>query len=607
VPNDRDYVFYNTTGALPWLIGSQWTTARFQGFQDEIRFIEMYNFNNRYFDRYFLNQLSEQDWIDEISHVQMTLTDGLIRNAVRRMPDTIFALSGEQIVRTLIARRSNLKDNALNYYRFLSRYVDIPASAKEERFEVVYQPEGKVAVSVFAKGAGNAKEQRTFHREFDPTVTEEIRLYGLGGSDAFTANGTESSAIKVRMIGGQGSDRFEVNRDNPNKSNVVIYDRKDENNAFPEGARLRLGIDTTVNQYDRRNFRYNFSAPIVNLFYNIDQRTFFSFGWAFQKNGFRKEPYASRHEIIAGYSPVRGSFAFRYEGDWRYVFGKFGLNMNLLSIGPRNQSNFFGTGNESVYLKGNGRSLLYYRNLYDLVNADLRITRHFNKHTTWSGGLAAQYYSSDDEDNKSRFLSEYNRTHPSEAVFMNRLHAGFGTGLTVDTRTAGATPSSGVLFTLDVRAMRKMRGEKTSFGALRTNLSLFTRLTADSGLVLVNRAGAGTTVGSPAFYQLLQLGGPLNLRGYNLNRFTGRSMAYHNAELRLKLFNFTSYLFPGTFGLIAFNDVGRVWMPDEVSKTWHHGYGGGIYIVPANVLFIRALLGHSKEGNQFYFNFIYGL
>ena len=114
-------------------------------------------------------------------------------------------------------------------------------------------------------------------------------------------------------------------------------------------------------------------------------------------------------------------------------------------------------------------------------------------------------------------------------------------------------------------------------------------------------------MGKPQFYQMMMLGGPLNLRGYNLNRFTGHSMLYHNAELRLKLFDFTSYLFPGSLGIIGFNDVGRVWLKEETSSTWHHGYGGGIYIVPANVVLVRALLGHSVEGNQFYLNFYYGL
>jgi outer membrane translocation and assembly module TamA len=39
----------------------------------------------------------------------------------------------------------------------------------------------------------------------------------------------------------------------------------------------------------------------------------------------------------------------------------------------------------------------------------------------------------------------------------------------------------------------------------------------------------------------------------------------------MKLFNFTSYLTPGTIGLVMFNDAGRVWAKGEASTRWHNG------------------------------------
>ena len=72
-------------------------------------------------------------------------------------------------------------------------------------------------------------------------------------------------------------------------------------------------------------------------------------------------------------------------------------------------------------------------------------------------------------------------------------------------------------------------------------------------------------------------------------------MLYHNLDLRLKLFNFTSYLVPGTVGVIGFNDVGRVWAKGEQSTTWHHGYGGGLYVIPGEVILLQATVGFSKE------------
>ena len=83
------------------------------------------------------------------------------------------------------------------------------------------------------------------------------------------------------------------------------------------------------------------------------------------------------------------------------------------------------------------------------------------------------------------------------------------------------------------------------------------------------------------------------------------SMLYDNLELTVKLFDFRSFLFPGSIGLVGFNDVGRVWAKDEKSRQWHHGYGGGIYVAPADLVLFRVLVGHSVETTQVYLNLGY--
>ena len=77
-------------------------------------------------------------------------------------------------------------------------------------------------------------------------------------------------------------------------------------------------------------------------------------------------------------------------------------------------------------------------------------------------------------------------------------------------------------------------------------------------------------------------------------------MLYHNLDLRLKLFNFTSYLVPGTVGVIGFNDLGRVWEKNEKSGVWHQGFGGGLYVLPGEVILIQAAVGFSKEATMPY-------
>jgi hemolysin activation/secretion protein len=91
-------------------------------------------------------------------------------------------------------------------------------------------------------------------------------------------------------------------------------------------------------------------------------------------------------------------------------------------------------------------------------------------------------------------------------------------------------------------------------------------------------------------------GGHNNLLGYRQYRFAGEQMLYNNLELRLRLASFTGYIIPGEFGMLGFYDVGRVWIKNESSNTWHHGTGGGLYFAPAKLAVISVVAGHSVEG-----------
>jgi len=89
------------------------------------------------------------------------------------------------------------------------------------------------------------------------------------------------------------------------------------------------------------------------------------------------------------------------------------------------------------------------------------------------------------------------------------------------------------------------------------------------------------------------------LRGFRKNRFSGRSLAYGSLELRQKVFGSKSFLFPGDIGVIGFGEMGRVWMPNEESKTWHTSYGGGLYYAPFNMVIISGTVAFSKEEKLF--------
>jgi len=597
VPRDRDQVFYNTSGVLPWLVSRHLLMAKFQSYEDHIRSINRWNFNARSFDRYFLNSLSQQDWEAEIANVQKTLTDDLITRSVKLMPADIYKQGGAELARKMIARRNVLKKQALKYYRFLSSTVEIPLSDKNELFDITNEADGRVSVIINKIKKDGSKDQVIYQRVFDPKITDEIRLYGMDGEDIFKVHGSNNSPIKIRMIGGGDEDTFGADNTLPGKSNRLVYDRADKkNNIADTGLKLRLGTDSTVNSFDKFGFKYDFFQPLILGSFNKDYGLQFIGNFIWQKHGFRKEPYAFRQSLLINYGFAYNSLLLNYNGIFKNAVGKSDLVINALSKGPNYTSNFFGVGNNTTFENAGGRRLRYYQNVYNYAEADIRLKHTYDSKWTISGGVVAQYYNGDEDDNSDRFLNLYNIQHPNEKVFATQTNAGLVAGFGVDTRNVGAIPHKGIYWNTNLLTVKSLNSNSHTFGQIQTEFSFYVDPLKDSVLVLAVRTGGGTSFGNPSYYQQLKLGGNQNLRGYYIGRFTGKSMVYNNIELRLKVLDFASYLLPGTLGLVGFNDVGRVWSPGETSSQWHLGYGGGVYFLPAQLILIQGVVGLSKEG-----------
>ena len=86
------------------------------------------------------------------------------------------------------------------------------------------------------------------------------------------------------------------------------------------------------------------------------------------------------------------------------------------------------------------------------------------------------------------------------------------------------------------------------------------------------------------------------------DRFAGRTAFYQNLDLRTRLFDFQSDLFPASVGVIGFFDNGRVWLDDRNSDLWHQGYGGGVWISPFRRAVLTATYSLSDEEELFSIN-----
>ena len=395
------------------------------------------------------------------------------------------------------------------------------------------------------------------------------------------------------MIGGDGVDMFE---NLGGGGGNLVYDVKNENNKLSGDLKNKMRNDTIVNSYNRLGYKMNQIVPMLSIGYNRDDGVFLGISAKFINHGFRKEPYKNMHEFTINHSLATKAYEFRYYAEY---IGVLGRNTDLLTYinikAPNNVTNFFGYGDTSFYDKTKPGEFRYYRARYKTGDVALLLRKRFSDKVIFTFGPAYQYYSMDSADNADKFIT----TKPpgiTSTTFTKQEYLGGRYALTIDTRSNPILPLRGIVFKVAARHLSGLNDNSYDFvqlnGDFTFHLSLIPRT-----LILVNRTGGGHNFGDGfEFYQAQYLGSEDNLRGYRKNRFAGRSKVYNNTELRLRLANFSTYLFPAYFGLLAFYDTGKIWMDDsESSNRWINGYGGGIWIAPLRRFVITVTYMASKE------------
>jgi hypothetical protein len=154
----------------------------------------------------------------------------------------------------------------MRYYRFLSEAVSISGSDKKELFDITRNDDGSVLVQVYKITKEGEQSIKMYDRTFDPAVTEEIRLYAFDGEDKFLVKG-KNDKIKIRMIGGDGKDIFE---NTGSGGGNIVYDMKSGDNKLTGDLKNKMANDTIVNSYNRLDYKYNQTIPMIIGSYNSD-------------------------------------------------------------------------------------------------------------------------------------------------------------------------------------------------------------------------------------------------------------------------------------------------------------------------------------------------
>ncbi|MFV1987184.1 MAG: hypothetical protein ACC682_07870 [Gemmatimonadota bacterium] len=599
IPEDRDQAFIRNDGFLMSLYRL--------AIPQQVKFGPNYpsllglTWNGWELDRQLLVELDEPLWAEVAEEIRLELTDDVIERAVRRLPQGHYDLIGEFLIASLESRRDQLLPEALAYFRMISRSAEIKATDRDELLVFEHHENGNLTVTIQYL-EGPRSDRPYFERTFRPSVTDEVRVFLQGGDDQTRVIGT-SAAIRVRSIGGGGDDRFE-NASAAGTGRTRFYDDRGDNTfdgpaSVDERPFDRPPSTNLVHRYalDWGTFRRIFPE----LGYSPDLGLQIGFLGQIDTHGFRKVPWASRHELFARISTIGPEIDANWTSRFRESVGPADLLLRASTSGGNSQR-FYGFGNDTQlddqdivggdFYKVQQRRIVLApalewswgrwgtRTRDDELEEEER-RPEFRPEVRAGVGPVLKFADAPLDKNEDRFIGTLDPAPLGVGAFGQ---LGAEAWFEVDTRDKVGYPARGFRFQSTVNLWAPVWDAEESFGKVQAAVSGFlTPGNSPRAPTLALRIGGENLWGAFPFYESAFIGGAHNVRGIKRQRYAGDASLYGNAEIRLPISRFM-LLFPTEFGVHGVADVGRVFFegdPDS-ANSWHTGFGGGVWLAIFN-------------------------
>jgi hypothetical protein len=590
VPYDRDQAFVRLDGFL--LDIARMSYPQLVNFGDDYPSIFGLGWNARLLDRRLLVGLEWPIWDSVATELRARLTDSVIDMAVRRLPPQYYAKDGERMSRALRSRRDKLPDAAHRLYRLLAREVDVRATAADEIALATRSADGALELVLSRRyRADGTPRAPYFHRRFSPDETKDVRLFLGGGVDSVSVQGSGGGPT-LRVIGGGGGDG----------GSTVVSDASSGPIRFYDTDPASRGVGPHRVAIDRRPYAVPDSTSHIRpaprdwghmwrfqpwLSYSADVGTFFGYGAALYRYGFRKDPYGSSVRFRAGYATGADAFRFDVSGDFRRENSGTHLLVFARASGIE-VIRFFGFGNAtpltqpSEFYKVRQEQYLFAPALAWLMG------RHWEATT----GPLLKYAATD--ENPATLLDQVR-----PYGFGNFGQIGAQATLSFDSRDRPIASTRGLHLAAGGSVYPGIWDVVSTFGEIHGEASTYLtppRFPLQPTLAL--RVGGKRVWGEYPFHEAAFVGGSTTVRGIETHRYIGDASLYANAELRLRLTRFFLVL-PGEVGVFGLSDAGRVFLSGQSSDKWHTAVGGGLwfaFLSRASTISLAVADGEDRTG-----------
>ncbi|WP_405608774.1 metallophosphoesterase [Polaribacter sp. Asnod1-A03] len=598
VPRDRDQAF--SIFGDGFLLNAATTlipTLRLmKSYSDDLKNTKWFNLEPYPLDMAIITKSNKSVWDEQVQLIKNNLTNAVIEDAFNNIPEEVNDETIADIKRKLIGRRENLQSISDSYFYHINKFQVVKGTQKDDWFDVERLPNGQTKITVFTikKGVKNKiSHQRTYNKD----ETKEIWIYGLDDDDHFIVKGDGENLIKIRIIGGQNNDIYEIT----NSKRIKVYDYRSKKNTFlTKNVSKKLTDNYETNVYDYTKIKDNENLLIPTVGFNPDDGVKLGVSNVYTAYGFERNPFTSQHTLGASYFFATGGFEINYSSEFANIFKTWNLGINAMFTSPKFSINYFGLGNNSINPEAN--------DFKDLDYNRIRIKKLFGgTYIHWQGELGAKVKIGANlqnikvENTLNRFL--YTQFNENDPIFNNQQFINGEASYQYENYDNKTFPTMGIKTSLQLGHTSNL-GNNNDFTYFIPQISFDYKLIASGNLVLATKVKSHFNFGDDyEFYQAATIGGNDGLRGFRNQRFTGKNSFYHSSDIRWNLNKVKTGLAPLSIGVYAGFDYGKVWGEENIIinptlsyKNWNNSYGGGLFLNVADILAANIGAFNSTDG-----------
>ncbi|WP_411893369.1 metallophosphoesterase [Winogradskyella sp. A2] len=546
-------------------------------------------------------------WDAQVKYIQDNITDEIIEKAFLNIPEEVRDEDVEEIKRLLKARRGNLQDISDRYYKLINKFAVVKGTNKDDWFDIERLPNGKTKVSVFRIKDGKKADvvlERTYRKE----DTREIWVYALDDDDVFNVYGEGNQLIKVRLVGGQNNDTYDIK----NGKKLKYYEHKTKKNTYVTNkGNRKLTDDYETNVYNYKKLKNSTNKIVPTIGANPDDGFSLGVTNVLTNYNFERNPFSSQHTIAASYFFATQGLVLNYKGELANVFGTTNLVFNVHYNSPNFAVNYFGFGNSTPNPEVDNDNIDFDFNRVKIrtISATPSLVWRGQYGSTFEAGIA--YESNEIERTPGRYLET--EFPANDELFDQQAFFGAQAKYTYDVKDDKTFPTLGMMFSFEA-GYRNNTNTTKGFGYVIPELAFDYKLVPEGQVVLATKLRSHINLGDDfEFYQAAVLGDQTGLRGYRRERFSGKSAFVQSTDLRFNLRRKSSNFLPFNVGFFGGFDYGRVWIDDSMvadpsfnEDQWNTSIGGGIFVTAYSMINANLSAFNSDDGLRVAFRLGFG-